>query len=208
LRNSNNYGERKEEILDISQELFFKNGYSKTTIDDILNAADVSKGTFYYYFTSKADVLDEIIDRHVCQALEEARRYQKMSGISCTEKIIRIVLSQRIFSNGDQKKLNVITENALLNQKLRERLVIELSPIIAEVIEEGNAEGCFHAEYPIEYTQILISAASVLTDFNPNIISKEKKNKILIALFTMVESALKVEKGDFLPLLNKLLEEN
>ena len=43
----------KQEILDAAWELFDKNGYEKTTVNDIIKKANTSKGGFYYYFKAK-----------------------------------------------------------------------------------------------------------------------------------------------------------
>ena len=44
-------------ILDAAATLFPKLGYERTSVDDIVKEADVVKGTFYYHFTSKEEVL-------------------------------------------------------------------------------------------------------------------------------------------------------
>ena len=55
------YDERKNEILDASEKLFLEKGYVQCTIKDILKAVDIARGTFYYYFESKEEVLDAVI---------------------------------------------------------------------------------------------------------------------------------------------------
>lgn len=55
----------REKIIDTSWELFHEKGFGETTINDIIREAGISKGTFYYYFRSKDDLLDtlsEILD--------------------------------------------------------------------------------------------------------------------------------------------------
>ncbi|WP_233457025.1 TetR/AcrR family transcriptional regulator [Blautia producta] len=56
---------RKGELLDAAQKLFVEKGYAKTTVTDILNVHGLSKGVFYYYFKSKEEVMDAIIQRMV-----------------------------------------------------------------------------------------------------------------------------------------------
>lgn len=47
-------GEKTKQLLiETASRLFLKNGYSNTGINDILKEADVSKGSFYFYFSSK-----------------------------------------------------------------------------------------------------------------------------------------------------------
>lgn len=57
--------EQKQAILDAAEILFTTKGYGKTTIMDILEAVGIAKGTFYYHFKSKEDVMDAIIERVV-----------------------------------------------------------------------------------------------------------------------------------------------
>ena len=55
----------RKKIIDTSWELFHEKGFAETTINDIIAKAQISKGTFYYYFRSKDDLLDtlsEILD--------------------------------------------------------------------------------------------------------------------------------------------------
>ena len=62
MRISKEYDERKNEILDTAERLFHTKGYEKTTINDILKEVNIAKGTFYYYFKSKEEVMDALIE--------------------------------------------------------------------------------------------------------------------------------------------------
>lgn len=48
---------RKRQILDAALQLFIKKGYENTSIQDIADAADISKGLVYKYFESKIEIL-------------------------------------------------------------------------------------------------------------------------------------------------------
>lgn len=50
----------KERIIHSSWNLFFQKGFEDTTLNDIIEAADISKGTFYYYFRSKNTLLNTL----------------------------------------------------------------------------------------------------------------------------------------------------
>lgn len=49
----------KNEIYDAAIRLFAEKGFEATTIRDIIQAAGVSVGNFYHYFSSKSDIIDE-----------------------------------------------------------------------------------------------------------------------------------------------------
>lgn len=52
----------KDKIVEQSVLLFEKEGFSHTSIQDIVDELGVTKGTFYYYFSSKEQLLMEIQD--------------------------------------------------------------------------------------------------------------------------------------------------
>ena len=57
------YDERKTELLDTAQVLFYQKGYENTSVADIIEAVGIAKGTFYHYFKTKEDLLDQLIER-------------------------------------------------------------------------------------------------------------------------------------------------
>jgi AcrR family transcriptional regulator len=60
---SKNPQERWNELLNAAVELFSKKSYQQTVVSDIVKRVGVSQGTFYYYFMSKEEIADELIDR-------------------------------------------------------------------------------------------------------------------------------------------------
>jgi TetR/AcrR family transcriptional repressor of nem operon len=47
---------KKQEIISIAREIIHSKGYQATSISDILHAANIGKGQFYHYFSSKYDL--------------------------------------------------------------------------------------------------------------------------------------------------------
>jgi AcrR family transcriptional regulator len=77
--------ERRDELMNAAQRLFLANGVAPTTIEQITAGADVAKGTFYLYFSSKDDVLAALGERFSAQLvakLEAAIAKQRPSDWS------------------------------------------------------------------------------------------------------------------------------
>jgi AcrR family transcriptional regulator len=55
--------QRRDELMDAAQRLFLEQGFAPTTIEQITAGADVAKGTFYLYFSSKEDLLAALGER-------------------------------------------------------------------------------------------------------------------------------------------------
>jgi len=64
----------KAKITGASIQLFEKQGFSETSIQDICDALGVTKGTFYYYFKSKEELLMDIHLRYIDDMLEHQER--------------------------------------------------------------------------------------------------------------------------------------
>lgn len=63
--------QRRQSLIDAATQLFVAHGFTGTTIDDIVEKADVAKVTFYSYFKSKEEIALEIKRR----GHDEAREY-------------------------------------------------------------------------------------------------------------------------------------
>ncbi|MBF0566670.1 MAG: TetR/AcrR family transcriptional regulator [Nitrospirae bacterium] len=64
-KRSSNYSEARQKIIDRALDLFYRQGYLATGINQIIAEAGVSKNTFYYYFPSKEDLcLAYLHERH------------------------------------------------------------------------------------------------------------------------------------------------
>ena len=108
----NNKQMKRESLLDSAFSLFINNGFSKTSISDIVNNAGVAKGTFYLYFKDKFDIRDKLIAdkaRQVfCRALEEMNRVQLDSLEDHVIFLINSVINQL---NQNKNLLKFISKN-------------------------------------------------------------------------------------------------
>jgi len=157
---------RKSEILDTAEKLFTVKGYEAATINDILETVQIAKGTFYYYFKSKEDVLDGIVKRQIDAGLEKAQAIAADPKLGVEEKLLSVILAQKPKKTVKKKVLPVIHKpaNALLHQKILSEYVLRLSPILTGIIQEGIAKKVFNTPYPKEITEILLSAGLVIFD--------------------------------------------
>ena len=53
---------RRAAVLQAARSVFYDKGYHDASIDDIIEAADIARGTFYLYFQSKRAIFDELLD--------------------------------------------------------------------------------------------------------------------------------------------------
>jgi len=193
------FNERRSEILDVAGRLFGAKGYNKCTVNDILDAVGIAKGTFYYYFKSKEEVLDAIIDRvteMVALRAEEAASNPELSPVM---KLLNIILSMRVESevdNGIMEELHK-PENALMHQKSLSSMVTRVAPVLVKVVNEGISEGIFKSDFPVQYMQIFLTSSITLLDDGIFQVKPEEQLMTLRALIALLEKMLGAEDETF-----------
>lgn len=82
--------ERQHQILDAASSLFKVRGYDQTSIDDIAREADIARGTVFYNFESKEDIVFALRFRSVDEAKERALDLlaQGAPALKCIENFL------------------------------------------------------------------------------------------------------------------------
>ena len=81
---------KRERIVAAAVELFYKQGYSKTTLDQVASELQVTKPVIYAHFNSKNDLLAEICSRAITLAHESLNRVMAQDT-SVTERLETVV---------------------------------------------------------------------------------------------------------------------
>lgn len=196
------HDERRNEILDTAERLFHTKGYEKCTVNDILKEVAIAKGTFYYYFKSKEEVMDAVVSRYIDIVISRTDKILGTDGIGLEEKLMRVFMAMRITNQIDSDMLNEMhkTENALLHQKTLNQIVTAMAPILAKVIEEGIEKKVWSCRYPLQYMQIFLAASLTLTDEGIFELDADSHMKVMAALISMLEKMLDVPEDSFLQL--------
>lgn len=155
---------RRDQILDAAETLFATKGYAHTTVEDLLSTLGIAKGTLYYHFTGKDEILRAIIDRVAERATHQAKAIAQ-SDASPVEKVIGIFQSARVTDPGDAV-LETFHEQAHAEFHIRSltSMVYALAPILAAVIAEGVAAGVFTSHSPMDDAIFLLVGTFMTTD--------------------------------------------
>jgi len=82
----------KEKIIEKSINLFAEQGFKETTIQQIVEELGVTKGTFYYYFQSKEEVLVDIQMTYIERLLTAQREIFHQKETTCKDKIYELMV--------------------------------------------------------------------------------------------------------------------
>ncbi len=189
-------GERKNEILDVAGRLFAQKGYDSTSTNDILEEIGIARGTLYYHFKSKEDILDAMIDRMMGQMLVQAKALAGQKEIPVQRRLTMIIQALQIRGGPGDEIMEQIhkPQNALMHQKIQNRLLTELNPLLTGLIEEGIAQGICQTDYPSEVVEMTLLYVNTVFD-NLAVRREEERRRKIAAFIYNLERLLQMEPG-------------
>jgi TetR/AcrR family transcriptional regulator, cholesterol catabolism regulator len=140
---------RREEILRAAQDLFHRQGYANTSLDDIARAVGIKREGLYYYFPNRTQILIEIIRPLGLQLRDRVREILE-SDASPEEKICQTVENHLMrFENRFAESKITLRDDYFAEN---EAVLAEMGPIWNDyealwiaIIEEGQKQGVFDA---------------------------------------------------------------
>jgi AcrR family transcriptional regulator len=149
--------ETRERLFNAAVHLFAEKGFAETTVEDITNAADVGKGTFFNYFPSKEHILIAFSDMQLgkLERFVEAAR----NGTEPMRSFFRTMSEQ--MTSEPAKKPDVI--RALLQANLSSSSVRSVmreknsrgESLLSQLVEVGQERGEFRRDVaPLELARV------------------------------------------------------
>ena len=141
----------KSRIISAAWELFRDKGFGGTTVDDIIERSGTSKGSFYYYFSAKDELLNtlaEMLDDYYGELEDKLD-----PGEDCFEKLLYLNremhammeenISMELLASLYSTQLVAQGESQLLNENRK------YYKLISGIVEEGQKKGEIRADVPI-----------------------------------------------------------
>ena len=154
--------QRKQEYIDTAIDLFVEKGYFKTTVQEIIDAMNASKGAFYHYFKSKEDIIHVIIEDEIEKYQRVMHEITGMEGKTAIEKFRDMLTRLQAMRHENRErqiklfKLMESKENVLFYEQLIERIIKMSTPFYRDIIIQGNEEGSFHVTNPVYTTEMIM----------------------------------------------------
>ena len=202
---------RRDAFVDAAVRLIQTKGYEQMSIQDVLDELDTSRGAFYHYFDSKVALLEAVVERTVEVAIAELApvaddpdlsALQKLEGVfgglvrwKAARKELMLALMRVLLSD----------ENAIVREKLRQLTAIRLTPLLARIVRQGNAEGVFRTGSAEHAAGVFVSlvlganemASRLFVAFQTGAISLEKVERTLLAYVEAFERILGLAPGSW-----------
>ena len=140
------------------------------TVREIAQAAGIGKGSIYYYFSSKEEILDALIERNYKKPLELAKNLATQKEIPPFTRMAMLFQACRsssaefIRQDASVSALETGTEWAFLHQKYLNYMVTELKPVLTSIIQQGIETGDITFDHPAALAEIVLIILTVKLD--------------------------------------------
>lgn len=185
------------------RNFFSTKGFDATSTNDILEEVGIARGTLYYHFKSKEAIMDALIERYNTKVLNIAKKIANDKSISVFERMMGVVMALNINNKSEKEIIEHIhkPQNALMHQKVQRVILTEVTPILAEIIEDGIKEGVFNTPYPYESVEMLIAYTNTVFDTELIEMTIEEKARRIEAFIFNLERLLGAKRGSLISIL-------
>lgn len=155
----------RQRVLEVTSDLFRRNGYQATSMRDIATAVGMKSGSLYYYYASKeallAAILNDKIDAHLAEVRSAVDALPE--GASARQKFdVAIVVTVKIISEaGDMAVASAQTLSHLQEPEYSEqsRHRQAYNQFWRDLIEEGKRKGEIRQDVPDAIASMVIVGA-------------------------------------------------
>jgi AcrR family transcriptional regulator len=163
---------RRAEILSEAQELFNRQGYRETNLDDVAIRLGIKRQAIYYYFKSKEDLLWELVER-ASNTLTASAAEIFATDLPPETKLAALIDNhvRQLLGDPEIFRLDVLQRDKLSpdrHESVREAQRTYTRKIAA-IIEEGQQAGVFVEAKPYVQTLLIIGMGNWTLDwYRPN----------------------------------------
>ena len=174
--------ERRSEILQKAQELFYKHGYTNTSVNMVIEALGISKGAFYHYFKSKEELLDCLSDEFTENIISKIKSVIDNPNLNAIEKLNKMYQESGNYKVENIDFIMTITEalysdnNLLLRYKFNSKSVENILPLMTSIFQQGKNEGVFNIDEPQATARIILLFGMSIAEHNAKLLLQLKDN--------------------------------
>jgi AcrR family transcriptional regulator len=140
----------QEQILQAAHQLFRQYGLYKVTMDDVAKAIGKGRSSLYYYYKSKEEIFDAVMDMEIAGMLAEIG--SAVSAAATTERKIHAFFSAKLSAAQKRRgRLNTMMDVGMeadeistynrLKDSIHQRLFQQESELLGQVLKEGIRKG-------------------------------------------------------------------
>ncbi len=176
---------RREELLTTAERLFYTKGYEKTSVQDILDEMNFSKGGFYHHFDSKLSVLEAICEQRAQETSESACSRAEEGGKTATDQLNALLSASTLWQSDHPGFVALLIQvayredGALMRAKMEACQLACMQEPLERVLRQGVKSGEFFVEDVPTCASLILRLYMQFTDEIAFLLAQEKTEETL-----------------------------
>ncbi|MEE1015669.1 MAG: TetR/AcrR family transcriptional regulator [Lachnospiraceae bacterium] len=198
---------KRDQILDAFYELLINDDIQHISVSKIAKQAGIGKGSIYYYFKSKDEMLNALIKRTYAGTLEMAKELVSQTELSIYSRLAQItnacVADTKEFLRRSEALRNQtpssdrVYDSAYIHQQFMKHTIVDFKEIFTEIIQQEIDKGTVKSTSASEIAEIVLIIFTVKIDNTLSPSSDEDAAKTLQMLITLLERGTGNKDGAF-----------
>lgn len=170
------------------------------TVDMIAKNAGIGKGSIYYYFESKDEIIDAVIERSYTSAIQEY--FTVTEKCDTTFEKVKMLFSSMVCREFQDSRKNIIQslhvqDDMVLHCKMMITAIKTVSPILEQLLKEGIQDGSVYTEAPHESAEMVVAMLTFLLNQSFFPTDNQSTYRKLKLYAKILENSLQAEPGSF-----------
>lgn len=198
---------KRDQILDAFRDLLENEDIHHISVSDIAKKAGIGKGSLYYYFSSKDEMLNALIKRTYAGALEMAKELVHQTDLTIYSRLAKITNACVAATGEFLKRSEVVKiktnlseriyDSAYIHQQFMKHSIVDFKDIYTEIIQQEIDKGTVKFDSAAEIAEIVLIVLTVKIDNTLSPSSDEETAKTLQTLITLLERGTGNADGAF-----------
>lgn len=177
---------RRGELLATAERLFYTKGYEKTSVQDILDEMNYSKGGFYHHFDSKLAVLEAICEQRAQESCEKAEQIAASVEGTAADKLNAVFHDSALLNHGSSGFVSLMLQaayredGALMREKMKRCQMTSMQPVLEGILAEGAANHEFFVSDIPSCAQLLLRLYLNFTDEIAFLLAQEESEALIM----------------------------
>lgn len=192
--------DKKNLILDSAEQLMTQMTSEELTVNLIAENAQIGKGSIYYYFNSKEEIVSAVIERCYKKVIREYFSVinSHATAIEKFQSLFRCLIRKEFHNRQQNIMVSLhLRESLMLNNKMKLSAIDVVSPILTDILKQGITEGTIFTDTPEESAEIIVATLTFLLDGSVFPQDEQKKKNKLKIIAKVLDTCLHTPPGSF-----------
>ena len=188
-------GRSRQAIIDTAETIFAERGYTAASLNDIIKASGLTKGGFYFHFSSKQALALAVVNAHqrrwIAEAMREAARYPR-----AVDRLFAVprVLARLSREGKGPYALRLLVDELSRDPELRDAVCGSVTAsvrLVTDQFREAQAEGSVRPDVdPGAMAEVAVGALSGLLSLTEQLGDDELERRVDLLIDTVQRATL------------------